>query len=52
MSKKNRTGYLTSPTNINAANHLAYLFQVSEKIEVSQKTMFLIGKLRQHILFY
>ena len=30
--KKNRTGYLTSPTNTNAAaNHLSYLFQVSRR---------------------
>lgn len=33
-SKKFRTGYLTSPTNINAANHLSYLFQVSKEKEI------------------
>ena len=28
-SKKHRPGYLTAPNNVQAANHLSYLFQVS-----------------------
>jgi len=41
MSKKNRTGYVTSPTNINAANHLSYLFQVSRKKRNMKENMFI-----------
>ena len=44
MSKKNRTGVsLTSPTNINAANHLSYLFQVNyKKKEYSYKNSYFV----------
>lgn len=37
MSKKTRTGQLTSPANVNAANHLSYLFQVSGERKESMK---------------
>jgi hypothetical protein len=42
-SKKTRTGYLTSPSNINAANHLSYLFQVSKEkdITIDEKIVFI-----------
>ncbi|CAF1029245.1 unnamed protein product [Adineta steineri] len=48
-SKKTRTGYLTSPININAANHLSYLFQTAHTVLLTTADFNLVRHLVKQI---
>ncbi|CAF4912990.1 unnamed protein product [Rotaria sp. Silwood1] len=48
-SKKNRTGYLTSSTNISAANHLSYLFQTAHTVLLTTADFNLVRHLIKQI---
>ncbi|UJR15147.1 hypothetical protein I4U23_002112 [Adineta vaga] len=48
-SKKNRTGYLTSPANVNAANHLSYLFQTAHTVLLTTADLNLVRHLVKQI---